>query len=137
MPIGRFLKVGAAGLWVAFMVAIGVAEFLDRDLPTQWGTFTEQSRECQNGPRYSSCTIHGQWLSHDGRVVKADVVLDGDTDEDGTARAAYRPGGAMDVDDIVHTERWVNAGLWMPWLMATGGATFIVVLLRAGRSDSK
>ena len=106
MPVGRVLKVVAASLWVVFIVAIGVAEFLDRDLPTQWGTFTEQSRECQNGPRYSGCTVRGRWVSHDGRIVKADVVL-------------------------------VNAGLWMPWLMATGGVTFIVVQLRAGRRDSK
>lgn len=77
------------------------------------------------------------WFSSDGRVVKADVVLDGDTDEDGTTRAAYRPGGAMDADDFVHTERWVNAGLWMPWLMAIAGVTFIAVQLRAGRRDSK
>ena len=100
-------------------VAIGVAAWMDRDLPTQWGTFTEESTHCDPFyDRYGTCTSTGTWVSDDGKSTLHQVSLDGDVARHGTVRASYKPGGAMESNDVVHKATRTHPDLWLPWVLA-------------------
>lgn len=106
------------GLCLLAVLFVGVANLVDRDRPTYWGTFTEQSTSCDPGPR-GGCTATGIWTSDDGKIIKRNILLDGSVERGQSVRASYQPGGAFgdDTNNIVHTAIWSKAGLWMPWLI--------------------
>lgn len=124
--LDRVARVGTAvvlGLCALVLVAVGAVEVHDRNLPRFWGTFTETSTVCDSSPR-RGCTVTGTWVSEDGSIEKADVELDGTVEPGRSVRAVYQPGGGRgdDVDNIVHTAAWANAGLWLPFVLAAGSA---------------
>lgn len=101
------------------MLAIGIVSVVERDRPTYWGTFTEQQTDCPRFPgRFGTCTYTGRWVSDDGTRVLENVKLDGDVGPGESVRAAYQPGGLMgdDENNIVHTEAWLGAGIWLPFV---------------------
>ena len=113
----------AMGLCAVMFLTIGAIEVHDRNLPRFWGTFTETSTRCTGGLRHS-CTATGTWISDDRAIVKRGITLDGSVEPGHSVRAVYRPGGGMSdaANDIVHTARWANAGLWLPFLGAVVAA---------------
>jgi hypothetical protein len=115
-------------------VAIGVASWMDRDLPTHWGTFTEQSTRCD--PVYSrhrTCTSTGTWASDDGKTTLHKVTLDGSVGSRGTVRASYKPGGAMGANDVVHEATRTHPEFWLPWVVAAMIVAFTVGARRQWR----
>ena len=118
-------------------VVMGVIEVAGRDRPVYWGTFTETSTTCDPGPR-GACTITGRWVSDDRTITKDPVSLDGSVEPGHSVRASYQPGGPMgdDVNAIVHTAFWSNAGLWFPWVAAALSAVAIWVQRRRWRPDT-
>lgn len=102
---------------VAVLVVLAIGHSLDGNEPLYWGTFTEE--HCDPKPR-NGCSSFGTWVSDDRTVVLKDIALDGSPDDDGSARASYRPTGfSNDADNqIVHREEWSNAGQWLPWVLA-------------------
>ncbi len=120
------LRSTSHGLFYAIMGALVVAFFImgviaavGHDRTTYWGTFTEQSTQCDPGPR-GACTIMGRWVSEDQSIVKEHIQLDGNADKGESVRASYQPGGPMgdDANNIVHTPFFSGAGLWFPWVGA-------------------
>ena len=130
-----YLIMGA--VFVVFIV-IGVAEVLDRDRPTYWGTFTEKSTTCDPGPRGGG-TQTGIWVSDDGTIVKVGIILDGSVEPGRSVRASYQPGGLMgdDENNIVHTAFWSKAGLWFPWVAAALTGAFMWDRHRRWRHDAR
>lgn len=121
------------GLFI-FAVAIGVASWMDRDLPTYTGTFTEQSTQCDSVfSRSRACTSTGTWVSDDGRTTLHNVTLDGSVAPHGTVRATYKPGGAMKTNDVVHKATRTHPELWLPWVLAAVILAFIAGARRQWR----
>lgn len=112
-------------------IAIGVASWMDRDLPTSWGTFTEQATRCDPGySRRSDCTSIGTWVSDDGKTTLHEVRLDGGVASHATTRAAYKPGGAMGANDVVHRATRTHPDLWLPWVLSAVIAGCILLARR-------
>ena len=101
-------------------VAIGVAAWMDRELPAQRGTFTEHSTHCDPVyERYRTCTSTGAWVSDDGKTTLHNVDFDGGAvKHGGSVRASYKPGGAMQSNDVVHKATRSHPDLWLPWVLA-------------------
>ncbi|MFS3127969.1 hypothetical protein ACLM5J_06155 [Nocardioides sp. Bht2] len=102
---------------------MGIVGIVELGRPVHWGTFTEESTDCPSGlEKNRGCTRTGRWVSDDGTIVKENIKLDGTVDPGESVRAGYRPGGAWDDTNTVHTEHWVNGGAWVPFLGLVGTA---------------
>lgn len=124
--VGHGVFYAAMTCLFAMAVAIGVATWKDRDLPTYSGTFTEKSTHCDSayGAR-KACTSTGTWVSDDGKTTLHNVTLDGSVASHGTVRATYKPGGAMGANDVVHEPTRTHPELWLPWALAAVIVAFI------------
>ena len=124
-----------AGACIAFIM-IGIIQFLGRDRPVYWGTFTETSTTCSG--LHGECTNSGRWVSDDGTMVKHGVTLDGFVERGRSVRASYQPDGPMgnDGNDVVHTASWSRAGLWIPWVAAAVSAAAIWYQRRRWHRDA-
>ncbi|MFT3876161.1 MAG: hypothetical protein QM708_07055 [Propioniciclava sp.] len=137
--VGILRRVGRAFFYalmaVCFVatVMLGIAEAIDvvNNEPKIWGTY----RETECVPAVRGCDSYGTWESDDGSIRKERVGLDGGVDEDGTARAAFQPHGLRSDDDLgmVHTAFWVDAAVWLPWVLAAWIAGVAVHYRREGR----
>ncbi len=133
---GVFYVVMACGL--ATTVGTGVASWMDRDLPTHWGTFTEQSTSCD--PVFSrrrACISTGTWVSDDRKITLHKVTLDGTVPRHGTVRASYKPGGAMGANNVVHVANRTRPELWLPWAFAAVVIVFTVSVRRKWRTRAE
>lgn len=112
--LGRGIFVLVMVAMIGLMTMLAVNETIDANEPVVWGTFRETEVVC--GGR-GGCTSYGTWESDDGSLVQQRVGLNGEPDAEGTARAAFRPGGFRSGDEHrrVDTEQWVGAGPWMGW----------------------
>ena len=98
---------------IVIAVFVLFASLADASKALVWGTYSETSREYHLRGGWHST---GDWQSDDGSMTLTDVTLSGDVRENGTVRAAYRPGATLG-SDVVYTEVWSGAGVWVSLLM--------------------
>ena len=143
---GRALFVVVMVVAILGVVGAGLAAWADRlsGERVYWGTYTETQCVPDEGPNphnglQSACRSEGTWVSDDGSIVKRGIFLDGGVDPGGSVRASYQPGGLMSdaENNIVHTQAFSSAGLWLPFVLAVGFTWMLLDRRRSWRRRSQ
>ena len=130
--LGRGLYVVIMGLLFCLSAALGGADFVDRNEPIYWGTYTHV--RCD--PVARGCGSIGNWVSDDQSIHVEDIELDGSPGRDGVVRASFQPTGITnDVrNNIVHTQFGTTIGPWAPWVFCVFIAGHVVYRVVGWRS---